>query len=508
MTVFPALVVPRVPEKLADPKKMASLLLGRESPLMFYVLRMARPQFFVVFRQLKHRQQVVQSPGFKETVSRYGLTVSNARYCKDAETLQEEDFEGYEENGSGSVCLGERGGQRQKHRKQEGGGQLQNQPCHASSSPLGRGQTARRGVERRLGSNRGSAWWERCYTLPLEDKRCWEASAKRYGPDCPRREQSRGRGRVSGGRVGSYQRHLPPRLLRQSRVSTGEEELNEESLAFRDVQAPQVGARPRMKGDGGRAACLGEASKLKCPKAESLGEVSRLQCPKTESVVKASRLKNGHAEESAGKTEGLHEEKKSAWSKRVALAEPGDQVSQGRGGEGGGQQGEKFKQLEEQVRRLKIQLEDERMEQKKLLEVLTNVIKGEVPCVSLDKSENILVVQQLQGALAGVESSGTETRAREAPARLKDRNDAKMVVNNLLHERSAEEGSKVNNKVSGGWYVVEKRKKRQTSNPSTNQHHEKVPPATSVRWALGGRGLLPTPPTLSSNFHTRRNLMY
>ena len=60
---------------------------------MFYVLRMARPQFFVVFRQLKHRQQVavllwmfylalvkvVQSPGFKETVSRYGLTVSNAR---------------------------------------------------------------------------------------------------------------------------------------------------------------------------------------------------------------------------------------------------------------------------------------------------------------------------------------------------------------------------------------------------------------------------------------------
>ena len=29
MTVFPALVVPQVPEKLADPKKMASLLLGR-----------------------------------------------------------------------------------------------------------------------------------------------------------------------------------------------------------------------------------------------------------------------------------------------------------------------------------------------------------------------------------------------------------------------------------------------------------------------------------------------
>ena len=29
MTVFPALVVPKVPENLSNPKKMASLLLGR-----------------------------------------------------------------------------------------------------------------------------------------------------------------------------------------------------------------------------------------------------------------------------------------------------------------------------------------------------------------------------------------------------------------------------------------------------------------------------------------------
>ena len=33
-----------------------------------------------------------------------------------------------------------------------------------------------------------------------------------------------------------------------------------------------------------------------------------------------------------------------------------------------------------------------RSEQKKLLEVLTIVIKGEEPCVSLDKAENILVI--------------------------------------------------------------------------------------------------------------------
>ena len=41
---------------------------------------------------------------------------------------------------------------------------------------------------------------------------------------------------------------------------------------------------------------------------------------------------------------------------------------------------------------LKKQLEDERREQKKLLEVLTSVIKGEEPCVSLDEAENILVI--------------------------------------------------------------------------------------------------------------------
>ena len=262
-----------------------------------------------------------------------------------------------------------------------------------------------------------------------------------------------------------------------------------------------------MKGDGGRAACLGEASKLKCPKAESL--------------EKASRLRNSKAEDSEGKSGGLKEKGESVWMRRV-LAEPGDQVMQrrGGGGGGGGQQGENLKRLEDQVQALKKQLEDERREQKKLLEVLTNVIKGEEPCVSLDKAENNLVnfhysctalqgstqvVQQLQGALAAVESSGTETGQRGAPVKLKDRNDNRLVANDLLREP---EGPKVKNTVSGGWYVVEKRKKKQTSNPQTSHHSANLPPATPVRWVPGGRGLLPTPPALASNFHTRKNLMY
>ena len=110
-------------------------------------------------------------------------------------------------------------------------------PFHASSLPLrarGRGQTARRGVEGRAGFDGGSAWRERRYSLPLEHQ-SWEVSAKRHALDW--RDQARGRGR---GRVGGYQRHLPPRLLRQSRGGAGEEELNEEPLACRDVQAPQV----------------------------------------------------------------------------------------------------------------------------------------------------------------------------------------------------------------------------------------------------------------------------
>ena len=113
------------------------------------------------------------------------------RYCKDAETLQEEDFEGYE--GNGSVCFGEEDGYMQK---QEEGGHMRKQPSrddepfHSSSSPLGArgpGQTARKGAERRAGFNEGSAWRERHYSLPLEG-RSLEASAKRYAPDCQRRD--------------------------------------------------------------------------------------------------------------------------------------------------------------------------------------------------------------------------------------------------------------------------------------------------------------------------------
>ena len=138
-----------------------------------------------------------------------------------------------------------------------------------------------------------------------------------------------------------------------------------------------------MKGDGGRAACMGEASKLKYSKSESVGEVSKLKYSKAESLREASTLKcpNG------GKSGGL---KLKGEMRRVALAEPGHLVLKRRGGEGS--QVDNLKWLEDQVQILKKQLEDERREQKKLLEVLTSVIKEEEPCVSLDKAENILVI--------------------------------------------------------------------------------------------------------------------
>ena len=168
------------------------------------------------------------------------------RYCKDAETLQEEDFEGYE--GNGSVCPEERGRQIQK---QEGGWKIQKQPSQVgaplrTSSPpsraSGRCQTTKRGrgvgsVEIERQKEGESAWTERRYSLPVDDQ-SWEASARWYAPGCQGREQMRGRGRGRGScrRFGVYQRHLPPRLLRQSRADTREEE----SVVFQDVQAPQV----------------------------------------------------------------------------------------------------------------------------------------------------------------------------------------------------------------------------------------------------------------------------
>ena len=107
----------------------------------------------------------------------------------------------------------------------------------------------------------------------------------------------------------------------------------------------------------------------------------------------------------------------------------------------------------------------------------------------------------MKDALTSVKSSGTETGA---PVKLRDRKENKLVVNNLLDEHGADEGSKV----SGGWYVVEKRRRKPNSNLPSSHHEANVPPVTPVRWVPGGRGLLPTPPALASNFHTRRNLMY
>ena len=82
-----------------------------------------------------------------------------------------------------------------------------------------------------------------------------------------------------------------------------------------------------MKGDGGRAACLGEASKLKYSKSESVGEVSKLKyskaeclreastlkCLKAENLGKANRLGNLKAEGAGGAESGglkLKEEKR------------------------------------------------------------------------------------------------------------------------------------------------------------------------------------------------------
>ena len=129
-----------------------------------------------------------------------------------------------------------------------------------------------------------------------------------------------------------------------------------------------------MKGDGGKAASLGEASKLKYSKKESL--------------EKASRLKYSKAEDGAGKAGGLEEKvQKNVWSGRMASdRKPCNEEMQRRGGGEGGN----LKRLEDQVQVLEKQLEDERMEQKKFLEVLTNVINGEVPCVALENAENIL----------------------------------------------------------------------------------------------------------------------
>ena len=118
-----------------------------------------------------------------------------------------------------------------------------------------------------------------------------------------------------------------------------------------------------MKGDGGRSACLGEASKLRYPKAGGLEEANRLRLSRAE-----DRLNLKGQSVSIGRV--ASEER--IWRRR-------------------GSEGENLKRLEDQVESLKKQLKDERKEQKKFLEVLVDVIKGEVPSVTLDKAENVLV---------------------------------------------------------------------------------------------------------------------
>ena len=114
----------------------------------------------------------------------------------------------------------------------------------------------------------------------------------------------------------------------------------------------------------------------------------------------------------------------------------------------------------------------------------------------------MLLVQVVEQLKAAFKSCGTETTLIRAPAKLKDINDNRLVVDTVTAEHNADKPTK-NKTVSGGWYVVEKRRRK----PSSNPHHAQVPPANPVRWVSGGRGLLPTPPALASNHHMRKNPM-
>ena len=111
-----------------------------------------------------------------------------------------------------------------------------------------------------------------------------------------------------------------------------------------------------MKGDGGKAACLGEVSKLRMTKIFN-------EAGKTSGGHQDVRMHDGENLESRRKTLGGSERRDSRW-------------------------------LEDQVEALKKQLEEERKEQKLFLETLTCVVRGETPRAALCRVENNTVDEE------------------------------------------------------------------------------------------------------------------
>ena len=116
-----------------------------------------------------------------------------------------------------------------------------------------------------------------------------------------------------------------------------------------------------MKGDGGKAACLGEVSKLRMTKVSN-------EAGKTSGGHQDVRMHESENLESRRKTLGGSERRDSRW-------------------------------LEDQVEALRKQLEEERKEQKLFLETLTCVVRGETPRATLGRVENNTVDEERYSTL-------------------------------------------------------------------------------------------------------------
>jgi len=457
MTMFPALVVPKVPDYLVNPKKIVSLLLGRETPLMFYVFRTSKPQFFVVFRQHKQRQQVEESQVFREAVSRHGLTYTYARYCKDTETLQEEHV-GHKAE-STTVCG-----------KQE----MATVGSHITPPPSlrrehGRGATSYGGqgwemsgavscvssAYRPLNASVGRGAGRSSARL-VDDQRLKDGE-QRCPPAWWRRESRLGRGRGRG----SVQRGGGSRRQPLTLYSDFDEESVIYGCASQDARAPLVGARPRMKGDGGKAACLGEVSKLRMTKVFN-------EAGKTSGGHQDFRMHESENLESRRKTLGGSERRDSRW-------------------------------LEDQVEALRKQLEEERKEQKLFLETLTCVVRGETPRAALGRVENNTAVELLKEALAQVKLPDGEMTGKKDLTKLKVQNGAAPGAGALALAIEEQNSKKTVSGGPGGWSVVEKRRRKQI----TSSLPSRASALPSGRRSPGGRGVLSTSPEL----YLRRNAL-